>query len=77
MPKVRKRLTEREDAFRTELIRFCGTGMLTQSAVMKFFGWSKPTARAWLADIPSMQGKYFTASDIARKMAQKGESCST
>lgn len=76
MPRMRPRLTPREEEYRAELVRFCGCGMLTQSAVMRFFGWSRPTARAWLDDVPSMQTngtRLYTVSDIARKMT-KGES---
>lgn len=70
-------LTPREEEYRAEVIRFCKRGMLTQAAVMRFFGWSRPTARAWLDDVPYMQTngtRLYTASDIARKMARKGES---
>ena len=77
MPRLRRTLSEREEEYRAELIRFCGCGMLSQAAVMRFFGWSRPTARAWLEDVPAMQtngSRLYTASDIARKMyAQEGE----
>ena len=77
MPRFRLSLSPREEEYRAELIRFCGCGMLSQAAVMRFFGWSKATAREWLDGVPAMQTKgarLYTASDIARKMAQEGES---
>lgn len=74
MPRMRMRLTPREEEYRAELVRFCGCGMLNTAAVMRFFGWSRPTARAWLEDVPSMQtngSRLYTVSDIARKMGRK------
>lgn len=74
MPKVRKGLTPAEQAYKSEIVTFCRCGMLNQSMVMSFFGWSKNTAKAWLSDIPCINTggqKMYTASDIARKMARQ------
>ena len=74
MSKLRANLSPRESEYRQEIISFCGCGMLNTAAVMKFFGWSRNTAKAWLEDVPSMQAngtKLYTVSDIARKMGRK------
>lgn len=55
------------------IVEFCGCGMLNQATVAKFFGWSRPSAKKFLSDVPTVTingRKYYTATAIAKKLEE-------
>ena len=71
MPRIRAKLTEREEETARDLREFAGTGLLSIGNVADYFGVTRQTAAKWLRGVDAIAvggSLRYQAADLARKI---------